>query len=97
MIIGGVSCDVVVTGLEARINTVRHLIGGDLRVQGALFLTKQRKAPVKRYNSIMVGSPKSVVQELIDGHCSAPQHPRMVALTRELDAMFLPFEKLTAA
>jgi len=94
--VGGVNCKILVTGLEARIDTVRHLVGGDSVVQGAFFLTKQRNTPVKFYNSIVVGSPKSVVQELIEQHCAQPMNPQIGRLTKELDAMFFPFEKLSA-
>lgn len=93
--VGGISCSVLLSGLEARVNTVRHLVGGDAVVQGALFLTKQRSAPVKRYKSILIGAPKSIIQELIDEHCDAPVNPLIERVTRELDAMFLPFDKLS--
>lgn len=92
--VGGVSCEVLLTGLEARVNTVRHLVGGDSMVQGALFLTKQRSAPIKQYKSTIIGAPKVIVQELIDQHCAAEVNPLIGRLTRELDAMFLPFDKM---
>lgn len=95
--VGGVSCKILLTGLEARLNTVRYLVGGDSIVQGALFLSKQRSTPVKRYGSTIVGSPKSVIQELIDQHCKAPANPRIASLTHELDGMFLPFDKLNGS
>ena len=93
--VGGVSCKVLLAGLEARIDTVRHLVGGDSPVHGALFLTKQRSAPVKFYKSMALGSPKSVVQYLIEEHCATPTNPKINSLTKELDGMFLPFEKLS--
>lgn len=94
--IGGVSCKVLLAGLEARIDTVRHLVGGDSPVHGALFLTKQRSSPVKFYKSMAIGSPKAVVQYLIEEHCARPTNPKIGPLTKELDAIFLPLEKLSA-
>jgi len=93
--VGGVSCQILLTGLEARIDTVRHLVGGDMPVQGGLFLPRQRTAPAKFHKAIVVGSPKAVVQELIAQHCSEPFNPKINSVTRELDAMFFPLDKMS--
>lgn len=95
VLVGGVSCKILLTGLEARVNTVRHLVGGESNVHGALFLSKQRETPVKMFGSMAVGSPKSVIQHLIEAHCAAPTANNLTALAQELDGMFLPFEKLS--
>lgn len=95
--VGGVSCKVLLTGLEARVETVRHLVGGDSLVYGALFLSKQRKTPLKKFGTVSIGSPRTVVQALIEAHCSVEPSPHLKALTAELDGVFLPFEKLTGA
>ncbi len=92
--VGGVSCKIILNGLEARMNTVRHLVGGSLKVNGALFLTKQRATPVKHFESTVIGSPKTVVQHLIQQHCEAPPAADLDALARELDGMFLPYDRL---
>jgi len=92
--VGGVSCKILLAGLDARINTVRHLVGGDAVVQGALFLTRQRSTPIKHYESVVIGSPKTVVQYLIQRHCDAPPVSHLPALANQLDGMFLPYEKL---
>ena len=95
ILIGGVSSKILLTGLDARVDTVRHLVGGEASVHGALFLAKQRSAPVKFFGTTIVGSPKAVVQYLIEAHCAAPQSANLSALARELDGIFLPFEKLS--
>ncbi len=93
--VGGVSCKILLTGLAARVDTVRHLVGGELPVYGGLFLSKQRSAPVKHYGSIVVGSPSSVVEYLIEQHCEAEPAPTLKALAAELNGMFLPYDKLS--
>ena len=93
--VGGVSCKILLTGLAARVDTVRHLVGGELPVYGGLFLSKQRSAPVKHYGSIVVGSPSSVVEYLIEHHCEAEPAPTLKALAAELNGMFLPYDKLS--
>jgi len=93
--VGGVSCKILLTGLEARVETVRHLVGGASLVYGALFLSKQRTTPIKKYKTITVGSPTSVVQALIEDHCAAEPSPHLKALAAELDGMFLPYDKLS--
>ncbi len=95
VLVGGVSCKILLTGLEARVDTVRHLVGGEAAVHGALFLSKQNDTQVKMFGSLAVGSPKRVIQYLIDTHCSAPPASNLKALAQELDGMFLPFEKLS--
>ncbi len=93
--VGGVSCKVLLTGLEARVETVRHLVGGDSLVYGALFLSKQRKTPLKKFGTVSIGSPRTVVQALTEAHCAVPPSPHLKALTAELDGVFLPYDKLT--
>lgn len=92
--VGGVSCKVLLTGLEARIETVRHLVGGDALVYGALFLSKERQTLLKKFGTITIGSPRTVIESLIEGHCAAVPSPRLKPLAAELDGMFLPFDKL---
>ncbi len=95
VIVGGVSCKILLTGLDARVDTVRHLVGGEAKVFGALFLSKQSDTPVKMYGTRAIGSPKSVIQYLIKQHCAVPPSTNLKALSHELDGMFLPFEKLS--
>jgi len=92
--VGGVSCRILLTGLEARVETVRHLVGGDSLVYGALFLSKQRSTPLKHYKGITIGSPNNVVQSLIDAHCATEPSPHLKDLAAALDGMFLPYDKL---
>jgi hypothetical protein len=93
--VGGVSCKILLTGLDARVETVRHLVGGDSPVYGALFLSKQRNTPLKKFGSITIGSPSAVVQSLINEHCETPRSPTLKTLAAELNGMFLPYDKLT--
>jgi len=95
ILVGGVSCKILLTGLEARVDTVRHLVGGESTVHGALFLSKQRDAPVKMFGGMAVGSPKSVIQYLIESHCAAQTAENLTGLAQQLDGMFMPFEKLS--
>lgn len=93
--VGGVSCKILLTGLAARVDTVRHLVGGEMPVYGGLFLSKQRNAPIKHFGRIIVGSPSSVVEHLIEQHCEAGRAPNLKSLAAELDGMFLPYDKLS--
>lgn len=92
--VGGVSCKVLLTGLEARVDTVRHIVGGDAFVYGALFLAKHQEAPLQKVGTIMVGPPRAVIESLIEGHCAAEPSPYLAPLAAELDGIFLPIEKL---
>ena len=92
--VGGVSCQVLLTGLNARVDTVRHIVGGDSLVHSALFLSRQKKTSVKKFGSITIGSPRAVVQALIEAHCEVPRSPHLKALAAELDGVFLPYDKL---
>lgn len=92
--VGGVSCKVLLTGLQARVDTVRHLVGGDALVYGALFLSKQRQTPLKKLGTVTIGSPRTVIESIIEAHCATPPSPRLAPLAAELDGMFLPIAKL---
>lgn len=95
--IGGVSCEVLLAGLEARVDTIRHLVGGDALVFGALFLSKQRRTPLKKLGSVMIGSPRVVIESIIEGHCAAEPSPRLLPMASTLDGIFLPIEKLAGS
>ena len=94
--VGGVSCQVLVTGLNARVDTVRHLVGGESPVYGALFLSRQKKTVLHKSGSLKIGSPRAVVQSLIEDHCETAPSPHLKALAAELNGVFLPFDKLSA-
>lgn len=96
LIVGGVSCKILVTGLDARVNTVRHLVGGEARVRGAIFIPKYKGKDLKAFGTNVAGSPSTVVQHLIDQHCDAARSASLQRLAKELDGMFLPIEKLSA-
>ncbi len=91
--VGGVSCRILLAGLEARVDTVRHLVGGECPVYGAIFVSRKNTA-VKHYRGMKIGSPDLVVESLIEGHRSAARFPRLKTLAKELDGIFLPFDKL---
>jgi hypothetical protein len=93
--VGGVSCKILLTGLDARVETVRHLVGGGSPVYGALFLSRQRNTLLKSYGSTTIGSPSAVVQSLINKHCETSPSPNLKALAAELNGMFLPYDMLT--
>ena len=96
LIVGGVSCKLLVSGLDARVDTVRHLVGGEARVQGAVFIPKYKGTNLKAWGSNVAGSPSVVVQHLIAKHCEAARSASLIRLAKELDGMFLPIEKLSA-
>ena len=96
--VGGVSLQLFLNGLEARVDTVRHLVGGRALVFGGIMLSKQGSTSVKYCGRTIIGSPRNVVEALIAGHCSAAQpSPHLKSLAAELDGMFLPYDKLREA
>lgn len=92
--IGGVNCSILLAGLESRVDTVRHIVGGEAYVYGAIFLTRQSKTPVEKFGSTLIGSPRAVVEALIEGHCAVPPSPTLKALAVELDGIFLTRDEL---
>lgn len=97
VLIGGVSLQLFLNGLEARVETVRHLVGGEALVFGGIFLSQQTSASVKYFGRTIVGSPRAVVEQLIAGHCAAEPALNLKSLAAELDGMFLPDDKLRAS
>jgi len=50
---------------------------------------------LKKFGTVSIGSPRTVVQSLIEAHCSVEPSPHLKALTAELDGVFLPHDKLS--
>ncbi len=87
--VGGSNLQVMILGLKARIDTARHMVGGDAPVFGAIFLSRQPDAPLKHFGSIPVGSPSAVVQHITEEHCKAEINPNLEAMAYELNGIFL--------
>lgn len=87
--VGGSNLQIMILGLKARIDTARHMVGGEAPVFGAIFLSKQPDAPLKHFGSIPVGSPAAVVQHITEEHCKAEINPNLEAMAYELDGIFL--------
>lgn len=96
--VGGSSLQIMILGLKARIDTARHMVGGESPVFGAIFLSRQPNASLKHFGSIPVGSPAAVVQHITEEHCKAGVNPNLEAMAYELNGIFLRsdvFEKKT--
>lgn len=87
--VGGSNLQVMILGLKARIDTARHMVGGEAPVFGAVFLSKQPDAPLKHFGSIPIGSPAAVVQHITEEHCRAEINPNLKAMAYELSGIFL--------
>ncbi len=87
--IGGASASVVVHGLEARVDMVRHLVGGFCQVQGALFLTRGRTTPQK-VGSVLIGEDKQLIEILKQNHCSVADNLDLPRFAAEVGGMLLP-------
>lgn len=87
--VGGNDVTVVMTGLNARVDTVRHMVGGACEVHGALCLMDHRSDP-KMFGSTSIGSTKGTIDELARVHASLPARDDISKLANELDTIFLP-------
>ena len=90
LFIGGANATVLVSGLQSRVNTVRHLAGGEAEVQGAFALTRRRREGLKFHGKIALGSPQALVDYLEQAHRGEPEDEGLDALAEELEGIFLP-------
>lgn len=89
VLVGGNNITVVLTGLAARVDTVRHMIGGACEVQGALCLMDHRSDP-KMFGPTSVGSTQGTIEQLARVHAGAPPRDDIGKIANELDTIFLP-------
>ena len=88
--VGGSNLAIMLAGLNARLDTARHIVGGEALVFGAVFLTKQPNAELKHFGSIPIGSPAAVIQNIAQEHCRAEVNSNLPAMAYELGGIFLP-------
>jgi hypothetical protein len=92
--IGGNNVTIVVNGLLSRVDTVRHMVGGECDVQGALCLMDHKTHP-KMFGKTMIGSTQGTIEELAQMHASLPPRDDIAKLANDLDTIFLPATLLT--
>lgn len=90
LFIGGANATVLLNGLRSRVNTVRHLVGGEADVHGAFALMKRRRDVLKFHGAIAIGSPQALVDYLEQLHVDAPEGIDLSGLAEELSGIFLP-------
>jgi hypothetical protein len=93
--VGGANATLLVNGLLSRVNTVRHLVGGEAVVQGAFALMKRRTERVKFHGAIALGSPQALVDYLGQSHLDADAGLDIGSLADELEGIFLPTRLLS--
>ena len=94
--VGGADLEVILTGLHGRVNTVRHLLGGEALVYGALVLNKIPKADVVVQNTIPIGSATAIFEYVTQQHMAAP--PRnLKAIAYDLHGIFVEMETFGVA
>lgn len=87
--VGGASLEIIIAGLKARIETVRHRVSGDMPVFGAIFLSRQPKAGIKHFGAMPIGSEDAIIQHIATAHHAAETNPDLKAIAYELDGIFL--------
>lgn len=92
--VGGNNITIVMNGLAARVDTVRHMVGGDCEVHGALCLMDHKSDP-KMFGPTMVGSTQGTIEELARRHAAMPPRDDISKLANDLDTIFLPATLLT--
>lgn len=90
LFIGGANATVLVNGLKSRVNTVRHLVGGEAEVHGAFALMRRRRDVLKFHGATAIGSPQALVDYLEQLHVDAPEGADLSGLAEELSGIFLP-------
>lgn len=90
LFVGGNDLTIVVSGLKSRVDTVRHMVGGEAEVHGALTLPREHRASVKEFGRVAVGPTAGLIDWLIERHNSTPRGVDLVRVARELDDVFIP-------
>ena len=88
--VGGTDLTIVVNGLKTRIDTVRHMVGGDASVHGALALPREHKATLKEFGNIAVGPTQSLMNWLVEKHNATPPEVDIAGLAQSLNDVFIP-------
>ncbi|MGI9606270.1 MAG: hypothetical protein ACR2P0_09055 [Acidimicrobiales bacterium] len=93
--VGGTNCAVLVNGLMSRVDTVRHMVGGECEVQGAFVLTRQKFSEPKFFGPIAFANTQAIVEWLAQRHRTSEESLDIVGLANELDGIFLPFDMMS--
>ena len=88
--IGGANCTVLVNGLMARIDTVRHMVGGECHVAGAFCLTRLKFGTPKVFGAVTFGNTQAIVEHLARQHRETEAHLDLANIAEVLDGIFLP-------
>lgn len=87
--VGGSSLEIIIAGLNARVETVRHRVSGDIHVFGAIILSRQPNAELKHFGPMPIGSKDAVFVHLAEQHAAAEINPDLAAIAYELSGVFL--------
>ena len=88
--VGPSNLAIMLAGLDARVDTARHFVGGEALVFGAVFLAKQPDEVVKHFGSVQIGSPAGIIHNIAEAHCRAEISSNLRAIAYELNGIFLP-------
>ena len=88
--IGGANCTVLVNGLMARVDTVRHMVGGECNVAAAFCLTRVKFGQPKQFGAVTFGNTQAIVEHLARQHREADQRLDLANIAEVLDGIFLP-------
>ena len=92
--VGGTKLTVVANGLHSRVDTVRHMLGGESNVHGALALPKVTKNVAKHHGNITVGSVEGVFDHMLTLHAGSPPGLDLRKVAGDLDDVFIPASML---
>lgn len=97
VMIGGNKATIDIEGLLSRVNTARHLLGGEAEVQGALCMMTRRTLRMKAFKSTVIGSVEAVVAHLIEMHQNTDANVDIVRIATDMDGVFVPADMLSYA
>jgi hypothetical protein len=96
VLIGGNKATIDIEGLMGRVNTARHLLGGEAEVQGALCMMTRRSLRLKSFKSTVIGSVPAVIEHLTQLHNEhTDSKVDIVKIATEMDGVFVPADMLS--
>lgn len=95
VVIGGNKATIDIEGLMSRVNTARHLLGGEAEVQGALCMMTRRTLRMKSFKSTVIGSVPAVVAHLTELHRTSEANVDIVRIATDMDGVFVPADMLS--
>jgi len=88
--IGGANCTILVNGLMARVDTVRHMVGGECNVAGAFCLTRLKFSQPTVFGTVTFGNTQALVEHLAREHRESKESLDLKKIAEALDGIFLP-------